>query len=137
MSQSFYANMEHAIKENSDRGIEVLEHYYGVDLGLYRERRTGNVYGKVHGKNSGKEGELIDRIIGILVSDDFFPSTGKSSGSFLEGFMFTRCKDVKTGDIIKIDSEDGKQRRYKIESKDGLGMTTEIITKWKISSIGD
>lgn len=134
---NFYKNMESAIKQNGERGLIQLEHYYGVELSIYREIQSStNVYGRVHGKNSGKEGEFVENFIGVVIGDDFFPSSNLS-GSFVAGFLYTRHGNIKTGDTIKINSDDGKIRRYKIESKDNIGLTTEIFTRWKISSIGD
>lgn len=134
---SFYKNMEQSIRDNGDRGLELVEHYYGLDIELYRVLPKGDVFGQVHGSNDGKDGSFYKNMIGVITSDGFFAASADFSGNFDEGFLYTREMDLKPGDVLRIDSEDGKIRRYRIESKDNIGLTLEIFTAWKISNLGD
>lgn len=130
--------MERIIKENGERGLEQLEFYYGVRLEVHRNvTARGDVYSQVHGRNSGKEGMKVTDITGILVGDDFFPADDLYTGGFDLGFLFTRSDKVKVGDTLKVGVSDGKIRRYKVESKEDIGLTTGVFVKWKLSNLGD
>ena len=59
------------------------------------------------------------------------------TGGFELGFLYTRTDNVKTGDTLKVVSEDGKQRRFKVESKEDIGITSTVFEKWKLSNLGD
>lgn len=133
----FFNNVEKVIKDNAARGLEHIEFYYGIDTQIYRETPKNSRYSKVHGKNSGKEGEYLTTIIGLFESDDFFAADDGFSGSFELGFFYSRSNEVKVGDTLRIASDDGKERKYKVESKEDIGFTTTVFIKWKISSIGD
>lgn len=133
---SFYQQMEQIIKENGTRGIEHLEFYYGLDLEIHRPTKS-DVYNRVHGGNAGGPTNLVKTFTGILHGDDFFPSNDTHSGGFVSGFLYTSESDILVGDTIKIVPVDNKIRRFKIVSKENIGLTTEVFTKWKLSAIGN
>lgn len=132
----FFANAEKAIKENGERGLIALEFYAGINTSIYRQIKTGP-HSRVHGPNHGREGSFLKEIVCIFESDDFFDSDAQYSGGFELGFAYSRSQDIVVGDTLKIESEDGKTRRYKVESLETIGLTTEIWKKWKISNLGD
>jgi hypothetical protein len=133
----FYNDMEKVIRNNGERGLEQLEHYYGVLLEVFRANPQNDVYARVHGKNRGRQGNMIAKVIGILVGDDFFPSDDEFSGGFELGFLYTRSGKIKVGDVLRIAPEDGKERKYKVESKEDIGLTDSVFEKYKLSNIGD
>jgi hypothetical protein len=134
----FLKDMERVIQNNGERGLEHLEFYYGVDLAIIRSvAGRADIYSKVHGKNRGKEGVVVDKIVGILASDDFFAADDAYTGGFELGFLYTRSDKVIVGDTLQIDSSDGKIRRFKVESKEDIGFTQTIFKKWKLSNLGD
>jgi hypothetical protein len=137
MSANRYDEMERIIQDQGERGLEVMEYYYGMDLEILRPNRKGDVYGQVHGSDSGGPTNLFKVIRGVLQGDDFLPSNNSHSGNFETGFLFTKDKDILVGDVINIRSRDDKQRRFKVVERQQIGFTTEIFTKWKLSSIGD
>ena len=116
-------------------GIKQLEYYYALDLELYRH--VHDVHDDVYGTHSGGKSELIMEFEGILVSDDFFSSDGAYSGNLEEGFLYTSSNEPKVGDIIKVISQDNKIRRFKINGYESLGTQTEVISRYKLSNIGD
>ena len=132
---SFYQNVEDILQDNMIEKIKYLEKYYGIDIEVYKTER--DVYTKVYGKNSGTSIEYIDTITGVIVSDDFFTTGLVSSGSFEEGFLYTSYKDNLVGMTIKINRQDGKTRNYKVESKESIGMTTNVFNRYKINSLAD
>ncbi len=133
---SFFNDMENAVKKNGENGLYHLLQYYGVDLELYRSA-IGDVYGRVHGRQSGDEGSLIDTFTGVIEGAEFSPSNESYSSDHVLGILYTEYKDLKAGDTIKIVSEDNKTRRFKVTEKRNIGFTTEIFTMWGVSSIGD
>ena len=133
---SFYAEMERIIAKQGDAGLDHLEHYYGLKLELRRPEKSG-VYTRVHGSQAGANTQVIKEFVGVVEGDDFFPASGEFSGGFMAGFLYSREKEVRVGDEVRIVSEDGKIRRYKIVGKESLGLTREIFTKWKLSALGN
>ena len=132
-----YNQMEKIISDQGERGLEVMEYYYGLTLEVYRSINKGDAYGQVHGRDSGNVATLLKTIKGVLQGDDFLPSNDSHSGNFETGFLFTRDDDILVGDVIKIDSIDKKSRRFRIVERQQIGFTTEVFTKWKLSALGE
>lgn len=132
---SFYSNVENILEKTLVDKIAYLEQYYGISIDIYKTDR--DVYTNVYGKNAGTSIEYIDTIKGVIVSDDFFTTGIVSSGSFDEGFLYTSYKDNIVGMTIKINRQDGKIRNYKVESKESIGMTTNVFNRYKINSLAD
>jgi len=130
---TFYSEMERIIKANGERGLEQLLFYNGVDLEIYRDRKVGP-YSTVHNANSGGIQELEKKIVGILVSDDFFPSTNAARGNFTQGFLITKDPAILVGDEIRLCAEDGALIAYKVDRKESLGQTITVFTRYKISN---
>lgn len=132
---SFYSNVENILENTLIDKISYLEKYYGIEIDIYKTER--DVYTKVYGKNAGTSIEYVDTITGVIVSDDFFTTGLVASGSFEEGFLYTSYKDNLVGMTIKIKRQDGKTRNYKVESKESIGMTTDVFSRYKIASLVD
>lgn len=132
----FYAEMERIIKANGDRGLDMVLHYYGIDLEVWRDRKT-DVYSKVHSTNSGGAQEKVKCIVGCLVSDDFFPSTDASGPNFIEGFLYCKDTDIMAGDEIRVISDDNKRRAWKVTLPEVIGQTTNVFKHYKLSSIAN
>ena len=132
---SFVSEMEQIIKSNGARGLEVLLNYHGLDLELYRQVTCDDVYGKVHNKNSGNPVEVICNFQGAIAGDDFFPMTAQQAGVFHEAWLFTESDKIRPGDEIRIVRNDGRRMAYRVEENPGVGQTTQIFTKWKLSGI--
>jgi hypothetical protein len=134
---SFYYDMEKIISEHGERGMVSLEHYYALNMELLRQDKK-DAYSDIHGRNAGGPTKKICNMEGILVNDDFIPSDTMYSGNFEIGFLYTRDGErILAGDTIKVKTVDGKIRRYRIREQKNIGFTTEIYTKWEISSIAN
>lgn len=136
MARNRYADMESILKEQSERGLEQMEYYYGIDLEIHRQKKS-DAYSQVHGRDAGGPTYIAETIHGVLQGDDFLPSNNWYSGNFETGFLYTRSKAILVGDIIKIVVTDGKSRRFKVVERQQIGFTTEIFTQWKLSGLGD
>ncbi len=133
----FLNNIEQTIANlQGNIAIKQLEDRYGRELRLYRQE-TKDVYSKVYGKHSGAISDNFVTITGIITGDDFFPSDANYSGAFQEGWLYTSSpEEVKIGDTIEFDAQDGKSRRYEVTFKENLGQTKEVFTKYRLSSRG-
>lgn len=133
----FLSNIEQNIARTyGDIAIKRLEELYGRELRLYRQNKA-DVYSRVYGKHSGAISDDFVTIIGIVTGDDFFPSDSAYSGSFEEGWLYTSTPDkVLIGDTLEFLALDGKARRYEVTSKENIGQTKEVFTKYRLSSRG-
>ena len=131
---SFFNDIEKIIHNQSKTGIDQLLFYYGVSISLMRQKKD-DVYSRVHGSKSGGPQYEVKKFVGIPVSDDYFPSNDGYSGSFQGGFLYTKEQSILVGDTLKINSSDGKIRRYKVEQVVSIGYTMEVFSKYEIVAL--
>ena len=130
---SFYSNVEKILESSLIDKMSYLEKYYGLDIEVHRTEK--DVYTRVYGENAGTHTEYVTTITGVIVSDDFFTSGIVSSGSFEEGYLYTSYTGDLVGTTIKINRQDGKTRNYKVDSKESIGMSTDVFNRYKINSL--
>lgn len=107
--------------------------YRGIDIKLYKA--SVDKYSKVYGVESGERTELFEEIRGLIFSDTFEVADKYNVGMFEEGWLITPENDkVNTGDLLSILRVDDKQFYYKVGSKLVIGLTTEVMCKWRLSS---
>ena len=136
-----YKDIEKLLQDDViERMIYMLESYYGVEI--YMWRQSENIYTDVYGVDAGVPDDSdTEKVYGVLVGDDFFPSDSFSAGGFTEGWFYTRYHDeFKVGDLAVVKRYDldgaSKDRKYKVESVHSLGTTTEIIRRYRLSALG-
>ena len=132
---TFFRDIERIIKNLSDGQLPVLEHYYGINLKLYRTDK--DKYADVYGKHAGNKADFLKNFIGILVNDDFFADDKGQAGNFTAGFLYTSDLDIRVSDVIEIDSDDDKIRKFVINSKESLGTQNTVVVRYKISNLGN
>lgn len=134
---SFYSDVEQIIKNQGEAGIIQLEYYNGVDLELSRQSKD-SAYSGVHGRDAGQPTTVIKEIIGMLQGDDFFEANTTQRPGFIAGFLYTRDRDVVVGDVIQvIMNNGGRGRQYKVGIYESIGLTVEILKRYKLSAMGD
>ena len=133
---TFYSDMERIIQQGGDRALDNLLHYYGLELSNYRQLKS-DVYSKVHSVNAGGYAPKVKDFIGIVASDDYSPSTGNLVTKFTSAILYSREEDLLVGDEIRINSADDKSRHYKIIEKESIGLSREIIVRYKLSNIAE
>lgn len=127
-------NIEDVVKTHHRAYLKSLERIYGIEMCLVKQ--LDDIHSDVYGTDSGDvSGEPIT-IVGIITGDEFFPSGGFSSGSFTSGFLYTTSKKVDVGDTVSIVVEDDLTRRFKVESKEAIGTTQDVFTRYKLASLG-
>ena len=131
----FFKNMESIIKGQASRNLKQLEYYYAIELELYRAVK--DIHTDVYGVNAGEKVTKICDFRGILISDDFFPSSAAYAGNFEEGFLYTSSDAPKVADIIRVRSADGKQRRFKLATFETVGTQDSVFTRYKIINLAD
>lgn len=133
---TFLQDVESIIKNQGESGLIHLEHYSGIELELFREDNTGDAYADAYGKSAGGTVSKILDFKGVLQGDDFIQKSNHFSGNFEEGFLFVRDVDVQVSDVIKIKNND-VTRKFKVDSKESIGLTRSVFTMWKLVNLGD
>ena len=77
--------------------------------------------------------------IPVLIGPSQWRQIESMSSGFLEdpAVLWTDYLDVYPGDVIQIDRADNSSFRLKVIGAETLGATTDIVTRFKISNIGD
>lgn len=135
--RKFLSNLEDILKrQRRNIGIKTIERRYGIPIQIYRQAPT--VHSKVMGTASGQQGTLTLEIIGLISKDDFFAFDAAASGAFQEGWLYTSYHEqVLPGDTVVFQfAGDTKSRKYKVMFKEGLGQTTEIFPRFRLSALG-
>lgn len=132
---TFASEIDNIIKQNGERGLEVVLYYHGRDLRLMRQVVRDDAYARVHNKNAGNPVRQIKNFIGAIVGDDFFTNTVTHAGTFKSAWLYTDDQDVRPGDEVEIVRTDGRRMAYRIEDVPSIGQSTQIFTKWKLSGI--
>ena len=96
----FFNEMERIIEKQGLDGLLHLEFYYGMNLILLRESKSG-AYNDVYGKDTGHPAEKVKEFIGILQGDDFFQSNTTQTPAFTAGFLYTRSSNILVGECNK------------------------------------
>lgn len=126
--------------------IGFLTRWLGVELWIYRDLDAGadDPYTRVYGLDKGDTGTLIysgsgeGSLKGIITGDDYVPVDRYTAGSFNGGYLWIASgSDVRVGDVLAIQRRDGRTRRFKLEIPEISGASTEVITKFKLASLGD
>lgn len=130
--KSLYQTIELAKKNQSKVQLEHLLKTMGVEVNLYLPSK--DVHSRVYGNDSNSVDDTPVPITALVTGDDFFPSSGSASGSFVEGWLYTFSDKVVVGAELEIESQDGRSRRYTIEHREAIGMTTDLFSRWKLVS---
>lgn len=129
----FFKNAEAVVRDFQKLGLSGIMFYYGVDLKLFRADK--DKYADVFGKMAGNKTDFLKNFVGALAGDDFFPSDDAGAGNFTEGFLYTEEQDINVGDVIEVDSADGRMRRYVVDSWDTEGTQDTVFGRWKIVNL--
>lgn len=135
MSSGFFNEIERLLKVQADDQLEHLLMYFGVDLEISKIQE--GVQSKVYGTMAGGNAQKIKEIVGILVGDDFFPTDEASGGGFIRGYLYTKDLTLTGNMIVSIKGQDQKSRRYQIVQKESKGITTDVFTRYVVSSLGE
>lgn len=133
----FMQDVENIIKSQGEKGLVTLMHYGGLPLGLYRSSNRGDEYSDAYGGSSGSSVEHVSDFIGVLVGDDFIQKSDHYAGNFEEGFLYTRDVNILPDDVVQIKVANNRIRKFKVESCETIGITTDVFTMWKLSNLGD
>lgn len=131
-------DIEAVLEKNAENWLMNME-LHGINsqrVALFRVVK--DVHTSVYGREAGEEGKnKVAEFDCLLVGDDFFPSDAHSAGGFAEGWMFTTNKEVQSGDRVQVLREDGRGRRYQVQSIHRVGSSRAVFKKWRLSAIGD
>jgi hypothetical protein len=99
----------------------------------------GSEYLEVYGKRSAPVTKVsYISIKGMVIGDKDIPIDPHSAGTFDEGYLWVASTaNVKTGDTMVVERNDGRVRRYTITEPHGLGTTNAVTKKWLLAAIAD
>jgi hypothetical protein len=133
---SFYKKVEEALKNRQFGYLKNLQFYYGQDVKIYNMKK--DEYERVYGRSSGALDENFFEICCIIVNNDVIPLGPESAGAFTTGALYTTHTDeVQIGQVVELNSGDGRQRRFAVTKKESYGVTTDVFHRYEIQSIGD
>ena len=132
---TLYSKVERVLKSRNRLYLKTLEKTHSIEIRYYRHE--GGLYSEVYGMESGETWGEVGCFQGMITGDTFFPASMFGSGSFERGFLFSSSDLPHVGGVIEVSSQDGRSRRFKIESKMDLGTTTDVFTRFDISAMGD
>lgn len=129
-------DIERAIKGYAGTGLYVIEQRYGLSCDLHRV--VANTQTRVYGVEAGEEGySKHSSFLGVVTNDTFSPSDDWSSGTLTEGFLYTTSNTPEVGDLVSVDREDVRHRKFKIIAVESLGTSDRVFKKLKLASLGD
>jgi hypothetical protein len=95
-------------------------------------------YLEVYGKKAAPVTKVsYITITGIVTGDELIPVDNYSAGTFSKGFLWTLDTNVLPGDTLVMPRQDNRNRRYVVGEREILGTTTNVMTKWKLTALGD
>jgi hypothetical protein len=136
--QQFYAKWEQLLKNRvNTHYLKHLERLYGIKVRLLRS--TKNVYSKVYGMESGDtETGKFEEIIAIVTAENFSPLDRFNAGLLNDGYLYTSQEGkVLVGDTVEVRRDDRRAYRFKVVSRESIGVSESIISRFKISAVGE
>lgn len=133
---SLLQTIEGILNDNHLNRLEVIENRYAIKVKVYRPVK--NVFNSVYGRESGEEfSQEFDVVDAIVIGDDFFPQDSYAAGGFKEGILYTSSDKVNIGDMVSLDRDDFKTRRYSVQNVQVIGSSQKVFKKFRISALGD
>lgn len=132
----FYSEIEKIIKDRSEAELVPLMKYYGITINVHEEKI--DTYSNVYGNHANNNIVLTHQITAIITDGGYFTDDSILSGNFEDAFLYT-MDELKVGDVVSIDTDqsDRKIRTYKVTTRESLGITVDILSRYKISSMAD
>ena len=129
-----YKHIEKCLTKQQEIAIKSLMMRFKVKTLVYKSKNDD--YSRAYGKQGGKSKLSPDHEIdSLLVGDDWFASDSTSTGTFQEGFMYTESDLVTVGDTIQVTRPDGKDYRYKVDSRQSIGYTSDVLVRFRLSAV--
>jgi len=135
MANSIYAKIEEIAKNRQTAAIKKALQHWSIKIKIYKA--LNDVYANVYGKDTGSYASKYKAFNAVITNDDFFPAGLSASGTFQTGYMYIDSEYPDVGDKIEVIRGDGKSHNFKITSKEGIGMSTEIMYRYKLSSVSE
>jgi hypothetical protein len=128
-------DIERNLTEMHSGYLDGLLKCWGIPCTVVKQLQ--DTHSDVYGTSSGRRdsGEHFE-IEAIIVGDEFEPATSVLSGSFNGGVMYAKSECVNTADHIHINGDDGKTRIFIVTSKQSIGNTQEVFSKFTIAAKG-
>tara|TARA_Y100000310_G_scaffold190441_1_gene190423 strand:+ start:1254 stop:1676 length:423 start_codon:yes stop_codon:yes gene_type:complete len=140
MAPAFLETIENTYKKIVEAFLPVQIRFLGPNIELFR--RTENEYDAVYGPGAGlpTEESVATASTQALITGEAFTAVDESRvGTFEQGFLWIDPANdqLKVGDLINFTRQGTKIRRVMIEQKDAIGMTTVVMYRYRISTVGE
>ena len=132
-----YKQQELILKNRVSKvALKQLERLHGIRVKLIRSSK--NVYSKVYGMESGDDTGECEEMTVLITSDTFSPMDRFNAGLLTEGWLFTSTPEkVFVGDTVEVARADNKAFKFKIISKEAIGVTETVSEKFRLSALGE
>jgi len=106
---------------------------YTINIQKLEHNDTTEYYGQYAGIGELKRSVRADV---LFDQNPFSVADPRVAASDDAGFVWI-VGEVNVGNIITVSRSDGKKRRFNIVSAEALGISEEIVRKFKVSALGD
>lgn len=110
---------------------KLLGHGISVTKNIKVKRTSG--YGTLAGSKATSSFEIK----GVITGNEFATVDSLHAGLFDTGWLYTTSDQVNVGDEVAIAREDGRERKYTVETKTALGSTRAVFTRHRLAALGD
>jgi hypothetical protein len=118
---------------------------FGMDVWLYQELQEPfentvdpqGVYNEVYGIFAGSAKQAIRIPIRALIPTSFFTISDNVFVSSFDSVFCWTLAPVNNGDIIEIPRDDLHVLRFKLVDVETIGMEIAVVTKFKLTPLGD
>ena len=130
------STLEQYFQAASQKALETLSSTYGVEYVVYRADSEDpyTVYGADpmeadYSQYSTGKGILVP-IYG------FVDYSLEQAGDVEELYLYT-TDSLEPGDVIEVTRTDGAAKRYRIYSKEAIGLTSPVVTRYRVRPLID
>lgn len=128
--------IERLSRDLSAKRLKLIIPQVGIEVKKYSlmaPTAVDTVYGNFAGSSIDESSAVP---IKVLITSFQFRLMVDGDGSWLEdvGYLFT-LDSLAAGDVISVLREDGVSIKFKVLNPESLGLTTKVVTRFKITNL--
>jgi len=117
--------------------LQVKKHFYGLTAIVYEpvSSNYSRVYGNFEGTNVSTTGIQMEILVPSGILEE--PYMGVDDlGLFDEVFIYSEpTVEIKPGSIIVITRDDGREFRFRVKDRKGLGITQTVLYRYLVIQV--
>lgn len=136
MAVGNYARLETLYRKGWENQLDRYLAMVGQELRAY-VNTAPDEYEEVYGVDAGIESDDSFIFLGIVVTYELTPIDTLSTGTFAEGFLYTKDDRVLPGQVMELVRVDDTaiKKRWKIQHDEATGQTQTVFQRFKLTSI--